>query len=234
MSRKSLLQTIRSSSLLCLLILITVLFSNCVSFRNELRPKVSLFTNGTTLVYEFNDSPSITQILRVRQTNEQKIEKRGLLLAGTNFLYLLKDPTYQNATVSKNTKVPFYFFSKDQFPNGAAFPVNEIKVLTAINEYQFFVCGTINDGKCYLLLANLSDLAGMDLFRLESDDSEKYPTIKHSKYDYLGYSKVECEKEGYYQNPLNCSQFYTCLPTISTLGLGKSDCPFYGSIRQGK
>ena len=216
MSRNSLLS--RPSRFLCehcgLLILIAVHFAIHASGTLRLNePKVWLFTNDSTLVYEFSDSPSINQVLLVRE--------RDLLVAGTNFVYLFKEQIYRKEEESKNSEVSFGFLGKNRFPNGTASPVNEIKILTEIAEDRFLVCGTINYGKCYRLYANIGD-PPKSVYELKLKDK----LADNAKYNYLGYTDVRCEKQGFFQHPLNCSRFYSCFRRGLGLYRNDFDCPF--------
>lgn len=198
------------------------------SQNEENKPKLSLFMNDSTLVYEFSNSSSINQVLLVRD--------RALLVAGTNFVYLLKDQIYLKANDSKDSPV-FWpiksvgFLGKEPFlgknPNAANPPVNEIKILTAIDEDKFLVCGTLNQGKCYLLYANIRDFAGSDPSPPNSSYELKLvDKLRDNAYNHLGYSEVRCERQGFFQHPLNCSRFYSCLPMGFGLKRKELDCPY--------
>ena len=185
-----------------ILIAILAIRVNCENY-----PKVLISSNDSTLVYTFHNSPSIHQVLLVPK-------RGGLLVAGTDFIYLLENEVYRKDEKYEPGKA---FLGKASFPNSTAYPVNEIKIMVPIDEDQYFVCGTINDGKCYLL--NTKHPSNV----LELGD--KLTDV--GRFNYLGYSGIRCEKQGFFQDPFNCSRFFSCFRRSYGLFRSKlKDCPY--------
>lgn len=205
--------------------LIAIHFANRVTCENEnqFKSQVSCVENDSTLVYTFAEQPSINQVLSV--------EDSYLLVAATNSVYFFKDETYKKEIEKENRKqikdYPKSFYinasiiGNKQFENtDLDSPMNELRILVPFDD-QFLVCGTINDGMCYLLDAQVDHSSNSTKFKLDDDKLANGTKLNH-----LGHSEILCKLKGYFQDPLNCSRFYSCYRKGPSLYRSPiKDCP---------